>query len=363
MILHRYFARRFLAAFGAVFGIFFVLLLLLDLIEQARRLSGVASGFGELVGLSFLNAPQGVYRILPLIMVIATIAMFLGLARSSELVVTRAAGRSALRALVAPVAGAILIGALAIVFMNPIVAATSREYEARVASLTGTIPAQAVAEDGLWLRQGAADGQAVIRAARANLDGTALSEVTIVTFDANHAPALRIEAAGATLTEGRWLLTQAKVWPLTASNPEAAATLYDSFAVPSSLTADQIRDSFGTPESIALWDLPSFIQRLRDAGFTARRHEVYLQMELALPALLTAMVMIAAAFTMRPQRSGRVGIMVLTAILIAFGLYFLRNFAQVLAEAGELPPILAAWAPPVAAVLLALGLILHLEDG
>jgi lipopolysaccharide export system permease protein len=73
--------------------------------------------------------------------------------------------------------------------------------------------------------------------------------------------------------------------------------------------------------------------------------------------------MIAAAFTMRPQRSGRVGIMVLTAILIAFGLYFLRNFAQVLAEAGELPPILAAWAPPVAAVLLALGLILHLEDG
>jgi len=55
--------------------------------------------------------------------------------------------------------------------------------------------------------------------------------------------------------------------------------------------------------------------------------------------------------------------MVLLALLIGFAIFFLRNFAQTLGENGQLPVYLAAWAPPFAAIFLALGVILHLEDG
>jgi lipopolysaccharide export system permease protein len=48
---------------------------------------------------------------------------------------------------------------------------------------------------------------------------------------------------------------------------------------------------------------------------------------------------------------------------MGFGIYFVRNFAQILGENGQIPVSLAAWAPPVAAILMALGLLLHLEDG
>ena len=40
-----------------------------------------------------------------------------------------------------------------------------------------------------------------------------------------------------------------------------------------------------------------------------------------------------------------------------------RNFAQVLGENGQIPVLLAVWAPPLAAIGLSLGLLLHLEDG
>ena len=64
------------------------------------------------------------------------------------------------------------------------------------------------------------------------------------------------------------------------------------------------------------------------------------------------------------DRRGRgTGIMVLAAVLTGFGAYFLRNFAQVLGENGQISAALAAWAPPVAAIGLALGLLLHLEEG
>jgi lipopolysaccharide export system permease protein len=74
-------------------------------------------------------------------------------------------------------------------------------------------------------------------------------------------------------------------------------------------------------------------------------------------------VLIAAGFTMRHTRFGRTGVMVLTAILLGFAMFFIRSFAQVLGESGQLPVLVVAWMPPVAAILLALGFLLHVEDG
>ena len=364
MILHRYFARRFVLNFLAVFVIFFAMLWSLDLIDQVRRFGKVDASLRQIVGLTFLNVPQAIYRILPLIMIIASIALFLALARSSEMVVTRAAGRSALRALWGPVTMALLIGCLALGLFNPIVAATSKEYEARSAALTGEARVLALSDNGIWLRQGNDLGQSVIHAQRANLDGTVLNDVTFITFAPDGTPAQRIEATQAKLSDGAWDMTQAKVWPLSGTgNPEADATRHPIYAIASTLTPDQIRDSFGTPSSIPIWELPGFIERLQAAGFTARRHQVYFQGELASPIFLVAMVLIAAGFTLRHQRGGRTGIMVLGAILLSFGVYFLRNFAQILGESGQIPAILAAWAPPIAAIGLSLGLLLHMEDG
>ncbi|PUB12757.1 LPS export ABC transporter permease LptG [Yoonia sediminilitoris] len=364
MTLHRYFARRFLFTFLGMFAVFVLIMLLADLVEQLRRFGRLEAGFMDILTLTLLNVPRAVYRILPLIMILSAIALFLSLARSSELVVTRAAGRSALRSLLAPLAVALTIGVLAVAVMNPIVAGTSKQFEVRVDDLRGESSTLSIASSGFWLRQGNQDGQTVIRAQSTNLDGTRLTKVTFLSFDREGTPVRRIEAEKAQLQNNAWGLEQAKVWNLQSPNtPEATATREDTLSIPSSLTADQIRDSFGTPSSIPIWELPAFIDRLQAAGFSARRHLVWFHSELALPVFLVAMVMIGASFTLRHQRGGRTGLMVMFAITLAFLIYFVRNFAQVLGENGQLPALLAAWAPPFAAIGLALGFLLHSEDG
>ena len=362
MILHRYFARRFLTAFLGTLATFLVILAFVDLIEQARRFGGEVP-FAGLIALSALSLPGALYRVLPLITIIATLTLFLSLARSSELVVTRASGRSALRALWAPLVVTLGIGAVAVALVNPLVAATEREYESQVNGIEGRDRALALASDGLWLRQGGDEGQTVIHAKRTNLDGTVLWSATFLTFDEAGRPVRRVEAARAALEGADWVLRDAKSWPLEAEVPETAATRSATLTLPARLTADEIRAGFGAPSAIPIWDLPAYIERLSASGFTASRHQVWLQMELSLPVFLAAMVLVGAAFTMRHQRGGRTGMMVLLAILLSFGAYFLRNFVQVLGENGNLHPALAAWAPPVAVMLLTLGLILHLEDG
>lgn len=364
MILPLYFARRFAVTFAGVFGIFTVLFALLDMIEVARKFNGKV-GFVEILTLTALRIPEGLYQILPLVVILSTLTMFLSLARSNELLITRASGRSALRTLIAPVCVAFLIGVLAIAAFNPIVAGTTKQYDALSKKyLKGVTAVLSVSREGLWLRQGSETGQMVIRANRANQNGTRLFDVTFLGFDASGGPEFRIEAESARLTTGAWVATNAKKWKFSAgSNPEKQSETFSKLKIPSDLTPEEILDSFAAPSSIPIWELPAFIQRLEFAGFSARRHRVWLQTELAQPIFLAAMVMIGAGFTMRHSRFGRTGIMVLLAVVMGFSIYFVRNFAQILGENGQLPVLLAAWVPPAAAILLALALLLHMEDG
>ena len=231
--------------------------------------------------------------------------------------------------------------------------------------ISGEASTLSVSAEGLWLRQGNKDGQTVIRADRANLDGTRLFDVTFMGFSSEGRPTFRIEAREAELTTGAWSIRDAKEWRF---DTEALIPEVDSFESPalslaSNLTRNQILDSFGTPSAIPIWELPGFIARLEAAGFSARNHRTFFHMELALPLLLAAMVLVGAGFTMRHTRFGRTGVMVLAALGLGFTLYFIRNFAAILGENGQIPIILAAWGPPLAALLLPLGLLLHLEDG
>lgn len=364
MTLSLYIARRFLRMLGLVFAVFFGIMWLIDMVDQLRRFSGQDFGLSDAARLSALNVPETLYRILPLIFILAAIALFIGLARSSELVVVRAAGRSGLRFLMAPVGTALVVGGLAVTVLNPVVAGLSRSYEDLFTRLArGNQSVLSVSASGLWLRQGGPDGQTVIQAARTDPDGTRLYDATFLTFSSEGQPQERMAAVQAVLEPGFWVLTGVKRWDLTLPNPETAAETVDRTVVPSDLTAERIRDSFGRPSAIPIWQLPGYIAQIEAAGFSARAHKVWLQMELALPLLLTAMVLVAAGFTMRHARLGRTGQMVMLAVLAGFALFFLRNFAQVLGENGQIPVAMAAWSPPVVAVLGALGLLLHLEDG
>lgn len=364
MILQLYFARRFLSALLLILGVFTGLIWMTDTVEQLRRYDSDVVGFAEAAGLAALNMPENLYRILPIITVLATITLFVRMARSSELIVTRAAGRSAIRSLTAPVLVITFFGMFAVAALNPVIAATAKLYQAKSDALRGDARVLSISDEGLWLRQASETGQLVIHAAEATEDATTLFDTTFVAFSNDGQPIWRIEAGSARLQPGAWWLTNAKIWPLGGiDNPETVAETKTTHRVRTDLTLDQIRDSFGAPQTIPIWELPAFITKLEQAGFAAREHRVWLHAELASPLFLVAMVLIGAGFTMRHTRFGNTGQLILLAVLSGFFMFFLKSFALVLGDTGKVSPILAAWFPAIVGVLLPLSLLLHTEDG
>ena len=366
MTLGLYVARRLGMSFALIAAVFCGVLLLFETVEAMRRLGGRDVALGQILLLAGLRVPRTLYQILPLIAILASMAMFLNLARSSELAVIRAAGRSALRVMVEPVLAALVFGALAVAVLNPLVAGANRAYQDRLAALADPDQIARISLDGaaIWLRQGDGAGQTVVRAQSADPDGLGFRNVTFLIFArSDGTPIRRIEAAHARLEPGAWILTRAKVWDLAAPNPEAEARTLPSARLPTELTAERIRDGLDRSATISVWNLPAFIGLLQAAGLNARGPQAALLSELALPVLLAAMVLIGAMFCLRHSRAGGTGLALLATVLTGFALFFFRNFAQVLGENGQIPLALAIWAPPVAAILLAIGVLLQLEDG
>ena len=366
MTLYLYFGRRFVLAFLRVFAVLALLIFLVETLENIRGLSKYGVDFSQAFILAATSAPAYILQTLPIIVMLSALTFCVALARSNEFVVSRAVGISALRAMGVPAFYAFVLGLVAILFLNPLAATFSVKHAELKAKYTN-LDRQAVSigKDGFWLRQKDETGQTVIHAQNTNQFGTTLRGVTALKFDDAGDVISRMFSRTAILSKDEWIFTAGKYWALGrgAVNPESTSTTFAIRRFPTDITPEQILEGYPKPNTVPIWDLPRMISVIGEAGFSVLPHVIHFNIELARPLMLIAMTIIGAAFTLQNARLGNLGVSVFLALSCGFSLYFLQNLAMTLGEAGEIPVFAAAWAPPLSAILLALGLFLKFEDG
>ena len=75
------------------------------------------------------------------------------------------------------------------------------------------------------------------------------------------------------------------------------------------------------------------------------------------------MTLVAAGFSMRATRRGGVAQMISSGVTAGFLLFVVSKVTEEFGQSGTLPGMLAAWAPALSGMMLAVALLLHLEDG
>ena len=339
-------------------------MVMIDLIEHSRRFSSIVDLY-SIIHLTFLNAPKSIYEIIDLIMLIVSLVFFISIGKTSELVIVRGAGRSVYGAIFSPLIVSFSFGILILAIFNPLVATSSKTYlNMKETYLKGEKAVFSIGSEGLWLRQGNNREQSVIRAGRANYDGSILYDVTILSFTKNGSVTRRLDAQKAIILNQSWQLENVKEWPIERGlGSEKNSQIRQKLIIPSNLTKEEIKERISDPTTVSIWNLKSHIMQLKAAGFSVVRYEVRFHSELSHPLFLVAMMLIGCAFTMKNFVGNRKSFAVIASILLGFSLYYVRNFAQLLAESGQLNLLAATWIPVISSILIALGLILHMEDG
>jgi lipopolysaccharide export system permease protein len=364
--LSLYVSRQFTLAVLAMLAALSGLVALFDFIELLRRSASKPDAtFGLVTEMAGLRLPYIAMQILPFAVLLGGILAFWRLTRSSELIVARAAGISAWQFLAGPVLCAFGLGVIATAAVSPLSSAMLARAELldSVYLRTGGGPL-ALTGGQLWMRQSDhgldPQGVAIIHAQDVHLSGKTLagSDVTVFRLDGADHLLARIEARGAVLAGTEWTLGEARsIRP--GQLPEPPRTII----LPTDLTVARVQESFASPDTLSVWVLPDFIALLDRSGFSSLRHRLHYQALLALPLLAATMALVAAGFSMRPARRGGVARMIGSGVTAGFVLFVISKLGEEFGQSGALPVTLAAWVPAVSGMMLALALLLHLEDG
>ncbi len=359
--LSAYIARQFFLWFCGVFGAMVSVTFLLDYIELLRRGGARPQAtWGTLLEMAALKLPHTAQDVMPFAILFGTMLAFWRLTRSNELVVVRASGVSVWGFLTPAVLVALLIGVTAVTIFNPIASALEASYEKldnRILRLGGD--PLSLSNAGLWLRQNdPGGGDAILHGEKVNSPYLLLHNVSVFFLNRRAEFVSRVEAHSAQLDNGFWLIEDGQRFR-PGQPPEPLATL----RLPTSLTTSKIEESLASPDTMSFWELPGFITLLEQSGFSAQRHRLHFDTLLARPFLFCAMVLVAATFSLRLQRQGGAGMLLVSGVAAGFLLYFLSDIVFALGLSAKIPVLLAAWTPAGVATIFGVSMLLHLEDG
>lgn len=365
----RYIARLYIKNTLMLLFALLSIIYLFDTVELLRRAAKVDGVPLILVlQMSLLKLPEVGQILFPFAVLFGAIYTFWMLNRRHELVVLRSAGFAVWQILAPALTTAALIGVLHITMINPLGALFVGKFEQLENTFLKRQENQiAVFKEGLWLRQGLelkqgshvyTDSYVIFHAAKIYQKNWTLKNVSVLYFDSEDTLLQRVDSKTANLEPGQWVFRDVIIHA-----PGGDIQNFQSYTLPTLLTAQDVEESFASPATMSFWNLPGFINTLEETGFDTSALRVHYQTLLAQPLLFAAMILLAASVSMRPPRQRGGFLLISAGVFIGFLIFFMSSFLQALGASQQIPIILAAWSPALISLMLGVSIILHLEDG
>lgn len=319
-------------------------------LDWARR-----NGFGlsAAAWLTLYRLPELLFEMFPLVVLLGAILGLGGLASAGELVVMQGAGMSLGRLAGSVAVVGLLLGLASLVLGDRLVPhARAAEAALKSGNDTGTMPAR-----GLWLR----DGERFVHIARVadprNLEAVRIFEIAA---DGRRLEAVQFAdnvsyATGTSSTvsspAGGWM---AHGWRR--EQPGEDRLLFqrqDLKPLAFGFGPDVIELFLLRADSLSLPGLLRYIRYLEHNKLDAHRPRLEFWRKLAAPLSVVAMVLIAVPFVLGPLRDTGAGQRLFIGVLMGIGFYVFNEAVVSMGMVYRWPPLLAAFTPVLALLVLA----------
>lgn len=363
LILDQYVLKEFLGTFFLVLVTFVLLMLLFTFFELLGDIVRNHSSM-LIVGEYLLNlTPSMIYIITPLSVLIAVLAVFGLLSRTSELTAMKATGISIYRIVLPVLVIACVLAASLFVFDEYYLPKANRRQEALRNIIKGK-PAQTVEHPGQnWIFGKQAPGEPehifyyqFFDAAHDRFGNIRVFEFRPGSFSISK----RVFASSAYWAPdlNQWVFENG--WERTFSGGEVSE--YHTFVVTTFPEIHERPGYFKNEEKLAdemsFSELSSYIHELRQGGFDTIRLRVQLNRKLAYPLITLIMAILAFPFALSMGKRGSLAA-VAVAISVAIAYFVVDGTFEAMGGVNLLPAVLAAWSPDIVFALIGSYLLLR----
>lgn len=375
-IVTRMLQSEIIAAVAMTTAAFLALLMFFDLISESRfvnRTGAQTYGLLEMLTHMAFSAPQHLYELLPICVLIGSIFVMVRYARTSQFTILRTAGLGPGRALAILLSVGALFTAMTFVLGDYVAPWAERSAQLLRAQHVG---GQIVAGggQGAWLRERQQDHSVIVSVTALRTDGE-VQGIRIYTFAPDGKLARQLRAERAQILPDAWQLhaVQEEVLPtrqpaltfepdgsLSGDVQPLQVNRLDTLRWPTAITREMVNAAILKPDGMSTMQLFDYVAHLRANEQATQRFELELWRKVFYPLGCLVMVVLALPFAYLHFRTGNMVSQMFVGILVGVSYLLLNN---VLGYAGTLrnwSPLLTAATPALLYSALAIGVFLHM---
>lgn len=328
----------------------------LDAIGKVSKLNpALVYGIRHALAYVALQIPSRTYELMPLAVLIGSVAVLTRLAHSSEYTILRTSGLGPFRALRTLLGLGLIFTAVTFALGDYVAPSSDEAAQLIRVNYRGKAPAGA---NGAWLKE-KQDGANFMLNVRSLDTAGKMGDVRIYQFDNEGLMQSMLEANQASIdAQGDWVLTDVRrrdFKRLKLKADEVVYTSLPSYVWKSEISAEMVSVALLKPDRMRTTDLFAYVRHLDANGQAAQHYEIEFWRKVFYPLSCLVMIVLALPFAYLHFRAGGTAGYVFLGVMIGISFFMMNNLFGYIGNLRQWQPWIAAAAPPFLYSVLSLG--------
>ena len=310
-------------SFFKVFVIFFSIILISNVLEQAEFFKDVDLSFFYLIFLSFLNTPSIIFEILPFIFLLSTQIFFINLIGKNELEIFKYSGLNNFKIIKIISIYTLILGFIFIIAFYNISSSLKNSYLLIKNQYSEDDKYLAViTNNGLWIKD--INDQKILIINAAKIDQNFLINSYISEFDENFINKRNIKSKKIDVSNKEWLIFDAEIFSQSFRERKEMIKIKTNFDY-------QIMQSlFSNLSSLSFLELLEMRSNYKKLNYSLTEVDLQLLKLFFLPFYLVLMTLISSIIMMNTKKLRNKYIKIVIGLFSSVVIYYISNFFYVL---------------------------------
>ena len=351
----KFLINLFTISFFKVFSIFFLIILITNILEQADFFNEIEFNLLYLLFLSFLNTPSIIFELLPFIFLISTQIFFIKLIDKNELEIFKYTGLDNYQIVKIIGSYSFILGLIFVIFFYNISSVLKNSYLLIKNKYTDDSKYLAVVtENGLWIKDEINQKINIINANK--VSDEFLLNVFIIQFNKEFDIVRTIQSKKVNISNLKWKIFN----PIILENNNMSNQ--DAIELDSNFDLEKINTLFSNLSSLSILELFKLRKSYKSLNYSLIEIDSHLYKVFSYPLYLTLITIFSSIimFNIGYQRNSLFNIVL--GILLSVIIYYINYFFNVLGTSEKIPLILSIFLPLIILSIINIGSIMKLNE-
>ena len=321
-----------------IFIIFFIIILITNILEQVEFFKNIDLSFFYLFFLSLLNTPSVLFEILPFIFLLSTQVFFIHLIEKNELQVFKYTGLNNIKIIKILGLYSFTLGIVLVIFFYNGSSILKNSYLLIKNNHSGDNKYLAViTENGLWIKDEINDNINIINALRVNNEF--LLDVSITRFNKDFDIVEILQSEKVDIASKKW-----KIFNPIILKGNTQSSL-DEMVLQSNFDLQKINGLFSNLSSLSIIDLITLRKSYMSLNYSVTDINSHLLKIVSYPVYLTLITIFSAIIMFNIGYQKNTFFKITLGIFLSVIIYYINNFLSVLGTNEKIPLTLSIFLP------------------